>query len=96
MFLPSYYKSVSYLSLYIYLGGLLGGIFNSFDKTSEGLGEMFDGDSADTRVGQFPVMTMGGQAEVLGARTHQACKTSAGAAHSNMFLTTYFLNKYLH
>ena len=42
--------------------------------TSEGLGEMFEGDSADTRAGKFPLMSMGGRAEGLacadpGART---------------------------
>jgi hypothetical protein len=33
--------------------------------TFEGLGEMFDGDSADTYVGKFPLMSMGGLAEGL-------------------------------
>ena len=28
--------------------------------TSEGLGEMFEGDSADTSDGKFPLMSMGG------------------------------------
>ena len=42
--------------------------------TSEGLGEMFEGDSADMRAGKFPLVSMGGRAEVLacadpGART---------------------------
>ena len=42
--------------------------------TSEGLGEMFEGDSADMCAGKFPLMSMGGQAEGLactdlGART---------------------------
>ena len=30
--------------------------------TSEGLGEMFEGDSADMCAGKFPLMLMGGQA----------------------------------
>ena len=30
--------------------------------TSEGLGEMFEGDSADTCGGKFPLMLMGGRA----------------------------------
>ena len=34
--------------------------------TSEGLGEMFEGDSADMCVGKFPLVSMGGQAEGLG------------------------------
>ena len=42
--------------------------------TSEGLGEMFEGDSADTCTGKFPLKLMGGQAKGLacadpGART---------------------------
>jgi hypothetical protein len=42
--------------------------------TSEGLGEMFEGDSADMCAGQFLPVSMGGQAEGLacadpGART---------------------------
>ena len=34
--------------------------------TSEGLGEMFEGDSADMCGGKFPLLSMGGQAEGLG------------------------------
>ena len=42
--------------------------------TSEGLGEMFEGDSADMCGGKFPLVSMGGRAEGLvcadpGART---------------------------
>ena len=42
--------------------------------TSKGLGEMFEGDSADTCAGKFPLVSMGGRAEDLvcadpGART---------------------------
>ena len=33
--------------------------------TSEGLGEMFEGDSADTCTRKFPLMLIGGQAEGL-------------------------------
>ena len=35
--------------------------------TSEGLGEMFEGDSADMCAGKFPLVSMGGQAD------RQAC-----------------------
>ena len=35
--------------------------------TSEGLGEMFEGDSADTYAGKFPLVSMGGRAD------RQAC-----------------------
>ena len=46
----------------------------TLDMTSEGLGEMFEGDSADTLAGIFPLVLMGGRAEGLacadpGART---------------------------
>ena len=42
--------------------------------TSEGLGEMFEGDSADTCAGKFPLVSLGGREEGLtcadpGART---------------------------
>ena len=42
--------------------------------TSEGLGEMFEGDSADMCAGKFPLVSIGGRAEGLvcadpGART---------------------------
>ena len=42
--------------------------------TCEGLGEMFEGDSADMCAGKFPLVSMGGRAEGLacadpGART---------------------------
>ena len=44
------------------------------DMTSEGLGEMFEGDSADTCTGKILLVLMGGRAEGLacadpGART---------------------------
>ena len=52
-----------------FLGGQ-GGYFDKLSKvseisdmTSEGLGEMFEGDSADMCAGKFPLMSMGGQAE---------------------------------
>jgi hypothetical protein len=35
--------------------------------TSEGLGEMFEGDSADTCAGKFPLVSMGGRVD------RQAC-----------------------
>ena len=35
------------------------------DMTSEGLGEMFEGASADTCAGKFPLVSMGGRAEGL-------------------------------
>ena len=50
----------------LYLGGQRGYIkscFKTLDITSEGLGEMFDGDSANTLTGIFPLVSMGGRAE---------------------------------
>jgi hypothetical protein len=35
--------------------------------TSEGLGDMFEGDSADMCAGKFPLVSMGGRED------HQAC-----------------------
>ena len=47
--------------------------------TSEGLGEMFEGDSADMCAGKFPLMSMGGRAEGLGCRDPEA-RTPIGAS----------------
>ena len=48
--------------------------------TSEGLGEMFEGDSADTCVGKFPLVAIGGQAEGL-ACADPGVRTPIGAWH---------------
>jgi hypothetical protein len=47
--------------------------------TSEGLGEMFEGYSADTRAGQFPLVSMGGRAEGL-ACADPGARTPTGAS----------------
>ena len=47
--------------------------------TSEGLGEMFEGDSADTCAGKFPLVSMGGRAEGLGCADPGA-RTPIGAS----------------
>ena len=39
--------------------------------TSEGLGEMFEGDSADTCAGKFPLMSMGAKRRVSRAQTRE-------------------------
>ena len=39
--------------------------------TSEGLGEMFEGDSADTCARLFPFMSVGGERRVLRAQTRE-------------------------
>jgi hypothetical protein len=47
--------------------------------TSEGLGEMFEGDSADMCAGKFPLVSMGGRAEGL-ACTDPRARTPIGAS----------------
>ena len=47
--------------------------------TSEGLGEMFEGDSADMCAGQFPLTLMGGRADGL-ACADPGAMTPSGAS----------------
>ena len=47
--------------------------------TSEGLGEMFEGDSADTCADKFPLVLMGGRAEGL-ACADPVARTPIGAS----------------
>jgi hypothetical protein len=47
--------------------------------TSEGLGEMFEGDSADTLLDKFLLVSMGGQAEGLACADPEA-RTPIGAS----------------
>ena len=47
--------------------------------TSEGLGEMFEGDSADTCGGKFPLVSMGGRADGL-ACADPGARTTIGAS----------------
>ena len=47
--------------------------------TSEGLGEMFEGDSADTGAGKFSLVSMGGRAEGL-ACADPGVRTPIGAS----------------
>ena len=47
--------------------------------TSEGLGEMFEGDSADMCAGKFPLVSLGGQAEGL-ACADPGVRTPIGAS----------------
>ena len=46
--------------------------------TSEGLWEIFEGDSAEMCAGKFPLVSMGGQAEGL-AREDPGARTPIGA-----------------
>ena len=45
--------------------------------TSDGLGEMFEGDSADTRVGKIMLVPMGAERRVPRARTRERGPPSA-------------------
>ena len=47
--------------------------------TSEGLGEMFEGDSADMCAGKFPLVSLGGRAEGL-ACADPVARTPIGAS----------------
>ena len=47
--------------------------------TSEGLGEIFEGGSADTCAGKFPLVSMGGRAEGLACADPEA-RTPIGAS----------------
>jgi hypothetical protein len=67
--------------------------------TSEGLGEMFEGDSADTCGGKIPLMLMGGRAEGLAyadlvARTPTVLKVTIvlGNIFLNVGISVYFLS----
>ena len=66
-----------------FLGGK-GGYFEklsnaskTLDMTSEGLGEVFEGDSADTCPGKFPLMLMGAERRVSAAQTRERGPPSA-------------------
>ena len=52
--------------------------------TSEGLGEMFEGDSAVTCAGKFPLVSMGGRAEDL-ACADPGARSPIGAS-GNFFI----------
>ena len=47
------------------------------DMTSEGLGEMFEGDSADMCAGKIPLVSMGAEQRVSCARTRERGPQSA-------------------
>ena len=53
--------------------------------TSEWLGEMFEGDSADTCAGKFPLVSMGGRAEGL-ACADPGARTPIGASGISHFV----------
>ena len=55
--------------------------------TSEGLGELFEGDSEDTVTGKFPIVSMGAERRVLRAQTLERGPPSALA---QILTTVYF------
>ena len=64
---------------------------------SEGLGEMFEGDSADMCAGKFPLMSMGGRAEGLlcadpGARTPVGMSGNCISANSRTKIKLHSFN----
>ena len=60
--------------------------------TSEGLGEMFEGDSADMCAGKFPLVSMGGRAEGLACADPGARTPTGASGISFLFLTTAIQN----
>ena len=62
--------------------------------TSEGLGEMFEGDSADTCAGKFPLVSMGGRAEGL-ACADPGARTPIGASGNFRFFFLLFFFSFL-
>ena len=54
--------------------------------TSEGLGEMFEGNSADTHAGKFPLVPMGAERSVPRARTWERGPPSALAEYFSFSL----------
>ena len=56
--------------------------------TFEGMGEMFEGDSADTCGGKFPLVSMGGRAEGL-ACADLGARTPTGASGNFLFVLSF-------
>ena len=56
--------------------------------TSEGLGEMFEGDSADTGGGKFPLVSIGGRAEGLACADPEA-SIPIGASGNFLVIATH-------
>ena len=62
--------------------------------TSEGLGEMFEGDSADMCAGKFPLVSMGGQVEGLACADPEA-RTPIGASKKIGIILSFFFTPLL-
>ena len=58
----------------------------TLDMTSEGLGEMFEGDSADTCTGKFPLTSLGSERRVSRAQTRERGPPSALAEFFSFLL----------
>ena len=58
--------------------------------TSEGLGEMFEGDSADKCARKFPLVSMLGRAEGL-AYAEPGARTPIGASGNLIYCLHYFI-----
>jgi hypothetical protein len=58
--------------------------------TSEGLGEMFEGDSADMCAGKFPLVLMWGQAEGLAFADPGARTPIGDSGNFSLVSPTYF------
>ena len=59
--------------------------------TFEGLGEMFEGDSADTCAGKFSLVSMGGRAEGL-ACTDPGARNPIGASENFLIVVSQHIN----
>ena len=56
--------------------------------TFEGMGEMFEGDSADTCAGKFPLVSMRGRAEGL-ACADPGARTPIGASGNFLYVVLF-------
>ena len=63
--------------------------------TSEGLGEMFEGDSADTCGGKFPLVSMGGRAEGLAYADPEARTPIGASGIISLLLLSDYQAKYI-
>ena len=59
--------------------------------TSEGLGEMFEGDSVDMCAGKFPLVLMGGRAEGL-VCADPVARTPIGARENCLYFVISYQN----
>ena len=60
--------------------------------TSEGLGEMFEGDSADTCAGKFPLMSMGAEWRVSRAQTRERGPHRRDRKSSQILAISFFFS----